>query len=51
MLAGAGAAQGPGAPEMSKVFKSEVENLALCDGLYRWVGSGVENRVLAKYGK
>jgi hypothetical protein len=51
MLAGAGAGMsGPGAPDMKKVFGAEVENLALCDGLYRWVGAGVEDRVLERYG-
>jgi hypothetical protein len=54
MLGGAGGSGlpiGPGAPAMDKVFKSEVENLALSDGLYRWVGTGVEDRVLARWGK
>ena len=53
MLAGAGAAPpaGPAAPDMEKLFKAEVENLSLAEGLYRWSGEGVEDRVLRLYGK
>lgn len=51
MLAGAGAMQMGPAPDMSKIFKSEVENLALSDGLYNWVGADVEDRVLERWGK
>jgi hypothetical protein len=53
MLSGAGAAgpMGPGQPDMAKVFKSEVENLELSLGLYRWVGDGIEDRVLERWGK
>ena len=36
---------------MEKLFKAEVENLALAEGLYRWAGDGVEDRVLRLYGK
>ncbi|WWD21138.1 hypothetical protein CI109_105619 [Kwoniella shandongensis] len=52
-LSGAGgpAMAGPGAPDMSKLFKSEVENLALAEGLYKWVGDGIEDRVLKSWGK
>lgn len=42
---------GPGAPDMGKAFKSEVENLALAEGMYRWVGDGIEDRVLRQWGK
>ena len=53
LLSGAGAAPmaGPGAPDMEKLFKSEVENLALAEGMYRWVGEGIEDRVLRQWGK
>ena len=53
MLAGAGSApmSGPGAPDMTKAFKSEVENLALAEGMYRWVGEGIEDRVLRQWHK
>lgn len=44
-------ASGPGAPDPEKLFKSEVENLALAEGGYRWVGEGVEDRVLKMWGK
>jgi len=36
---------------MEKTFKSEVENLALAAGMYRWVGEGIEDRVLRQWGK
>ncbi|KAL7421361.1 hypothetical protein Q5752_004246 [Cryptotrichosporon argae] len=49
MLGGAGPGAGPGAPDFEKVFRSEVENLALAEGLYRWAGAGVEDRVIAMY--
>ncbi|WVR09076.1 hypothetical protein IAU60_006137 [Kwoniella sp. DSM 27419] len=47
--AGAGMMPGPGQPDMSKLFKSEVENLALAEGLYKWVGEGIEDRVLSSW--
>ncbi|WVO15384.1 hypothetical protein L204_103041 [Cryptococcus depauperatus] len=50
--AGQGAMPGPGGPpNMSKLFQAEVENLALAEGLYKWVGEGVEDRVLASWSK
>lgn len=39
-----------GQPDMRKVHKAEAENLALADGMYRWAGEGVEERVLALWG-
>ncbi|WOO84955.1 ER membrane protein complex subunit 3 [Vanrija pseudolonga] len=55
MLAGAGGAQpmaGPaGVPDMDRVFKSEAENLSLSDGLYSWVGHGIEDRVLKRFNR
>lgn len=37
--------------DMTKTFKAEVENLALAEGLYKWSCEGVEDRVLARWGK
>jgi hypothetical protein len=51
MLAGAGMNPMGPAQDMAKPFKAEVENLALAEGLYKWAGEGVEDRVLAKWGK
>ena len=53
MLSGAGGGlnAGPGQPDVSKLFKAEVENLALAEGMYKWVGDGVEDRVLKTWGK
>jgi hypothetical protein len=51
-----GAAQGVpqmgmgGAQDAGKVHRVEAENLALADGMYRWAGEGVEERVLALWG-
>ena len=36
---------------MEKFFKSEVENLVLAEGMYRWVAEGIEDRVLRQWGK
>lgn len=44
-------AAGPGAPDYAKLYKQEAENLALAEGVYKWVGDGVEDRVLALYGR
>jgi hypothetical protein len=49
--AGAGAQAGPGAPDIEKIFKGEVENLLLAEGMYKWVGDGIEDRVLGLFGK
>lgn len=53
MLSGAGGPPtvGPAAPDFKKLYKAEVENLAISDGLYHWVGDGVEERVLRRWGK
>jgi len=51
MMGGAGGMPGPGAPDMEKVFKGEVENLALAEGMYKWVGDGIEDRILKQWGK
>jgi hypothetical protein len=50
MLAGAGTAPGPGT-DVEKLFKAEVENLALAEGVYKWVGEGIEDRILKSWGK
>ena len=42
---------GPAAPDYSQLYKAEAETLALAEGSYRWVGEGVEDRVLARFGK
>ena len=42
----------PGQPQdFIKLFKAERDNLEFAEGIYSWVGSDVESRVLAKYGK
>lgn len=49
-FAGAGApAAGP--QDFNKLFKAEKDNLAFADGLYKWVGEDVEERVLYRHGK
>jgi len=50
---GAAGAAGPGplGQDMGKLFKGEKDNLELADGLYVWACDGVEDRILAKYGK
>jgi hypothetical protein len=42
---------GPAGPDYAKLYKAEAENLALAEGSYKWVGEGVEDRVLARFGK
>ncbi|EKD02550.1 hypothetical protein A1Q2_03146 [Trichosporon asahii var. asahii CBS 8904] len=53
MMGGAGAAPmtGPAAPDFEKIYRSELENLALTEELYNWVATGVEDRVLQRYAK
>ncbi len=36
---------------MSKLYKAEVDNLALADAMYKYAGDGVEERVLKLFGK
>ena len=50
MLSGAGSAPGPGT-DVEKLFKAEVENLVLAEGVYKWVGDGIEARILQTWGK
>jgi hypothetical protein len=50
MLSGAGTAPGPGV-DVGKLFRAEVENLALAEGVYKWVGEGIEDRVLKTFRK
>ena len=42
---------GPAAPDYAQLYKAEAENLALAEGSYKWVGEGVEDRVLARFEK
>ncbi|KAH7105483.1 transmembrane protein [Auriculariales sp. MPI-PUGE-AT-0066] len=46
-----GAAPSPLGQDMNKIFKGEKDNLELADGLYVWACDGVEDRILAKYGR
>jgi hypothetical protein len=49
-FASAGAmASGP--QDYNKLFKAERDNLEFSEGLYAWVGTDVEERVLRKHGK
>lgn len=41
----------PGQPDAKKLYKQEVENLALAEGMYKWVGDGIEDRILRRYGR
>ncbi|KAF8665696.1 hypothetical protein AX16_000149 [Volvariella volvacea WC 439] len=42
----------PGQPQdFNKLFKAEREHLALAEGLYSWVGTDAEDRVLQRHGK
>jgi len=34
-----------------KLFTAEAESLQLAEGIYKWVGDGIEERILRKYGK
>jgi len=48
----AGASQQPGQTlDYNKLFAAERDNLEFAQGLYSWVGSDVETRVLHKYGR
>jgi len=50
--AGAGSVMqlGPG-QDMHKTFLQEKDNLELAEGLYKWVGDDIEDRVLQRWGK
>jgi hypothetical protein len=42
----------PGQPQdYAKLFKAELDNLEFSEGLHKWVGEDVEDRVLRKYGR
>lgn len=48
----AAAAAQPGQPQdFNKLLKAERDNLEFSEGLYSWIGTDVERRVLRKYGK
>ena len=41
----------PGQPQdFGKLFKAELDNLAFAEGLHKWAGVDVEERILKKYG-
>ncbi|KAH8830769.1 transmembrane protein [Flagelloscypha sp. PMI_526] len=46
-----GAATATGPVDYVKIFKAEIDNLQLSEGVYKWAGEGVEERVLKMYGK
>ncbi|KIY73639.1 transmembrane protein [Cylindrobasidium torrendii FP15055 ss-10] len=49
---GGGAMPQAGQPQdYQKLYKAEADNLAFSNGLYKWVGEDVEDRILRKYGK
>jgi hypothetical protein len=37
--------------DYNKLFAAEAESLQLAEGVYKWVGDGIEERILRKYGK
>jgi hypothetical protein len=37
--------------DFNKLFQAEKDNLDLAEGLYAWVGTDVEVRILRRYGK
>jgi len=42
----------PGQPQdYNKLFKAEQDNLEFSEGLYNWVGTDIEDRILRKYEK
>ena len=48
----AGGTSAPAGPQdYNKLFKAEIDNLEFAQGLYSWVGNGVEDRVLKRYDK
>lgn len=48
----AGAAGTPGQPQdFNKIFTGESENLQLAQGIYKWVGDDIDQRILKRYGK
>jgi hypothetical protein len=53
MMAGAvaGPMMGPGKPDMAKLHKAEADNLAIAEGMYKWAGEGVEDRILKLFGQ
>lgn len=40
-----------GPQDFVKLFKTERDNLEFSEGVYTWLGHGVEDRVMLKYGK
>lgn len=50
-FAGAAAPQAGQPQDFGKLFKAEIDNLEFSEGLYSWVSSDVEARILKKYGR
>ncbi|KAF8897429.1 transmembrane protein [Infundibulicybe gibba] len=50
-FATSGAAVPGQAQDFNKLFKAEIDNLQFSEGTFAWVGAGVEDRILEKYGK
>ncbi|EAU84689.2 hypothetical protein CC1G_00208 [Coprinopsis cinerea okayama7 len=40
-----------GPQDYNKLFKAEIDNLEFANGIYAWVGDGVEDRVLSRYNR
>jgi ER membrane protein complex subunit 3 len=40
-----------GPQDYNKLFKAEREHLEFANSVYSWVGDGVEDRVLRRYGR
>ncbi|KIM25206.1 hypothetical protein M408DRAFT_331308 [Serendipita vermifera MAFF 305830] len=47
---GAAPAAGPN-QDFNKIFIGESESLQIAEGIYKWAGEGIEERILRKYGK
>ncbi|KAJ3534894.1 hypothetical protein NM688_g7059 [Phlebia brevispora] len=50
-FAGATMSQPGQVQDFNKLFKAEIDNLEFSEGLYTWVASDVESRILRKYGR
>lgn len=50
-FAGAAVPQAGQPQDFGKLFKAEIDNLEFSEGLYSWVSSDVEARILKKYGR
>ncbi|KAI0049649.1 transmembrane protein [Auriscalpium vulgare] len=50
-FASAGAPQAGAPQDFGKLFKAERDNLEFAEGLHKWIGEDVEDRILRKYGR